>query len=317
MSIFRDFFAVKQKPIFTGSRFGFGSGGGGAAAEPLPSLEASGGNVNGQAPGDGYKYHVFNSPGTLTINSVDGGLIEVILVGGGGGGRHGGDSAGGGGGAGGLVYRHSIPVATGNTFPISIGSGGTGNGDQAGSATDIGGDTTGFSLTAKGGGAGSGRYGGPSPVVNATPGGSGGSASNFGYGRGTATQPAQNPGVPNLTQYGNPGWLGGDSSPYMYTDKTGGSSNLNNEGSPAFGQIPSAQLPFPGQPGGSTILSGAPWGPTRHIALGGFYVPSSSSPLVRAANSYGCGGHGTPSNNTGGFGGVCVVRYTPTTNAPN
>ena len=33
----------------------------------------------------------------------------------------------------------------------------------------------------------------------------------------------------------------------MYTDNSGGSSNLNNEASPAFGQIPSAQLPFPGQ----------------------------------------------------------------------
>ena len=47
MSIFRDFFDVKQKPIFTGLRFGFGSGGA-AADPPPPSLEASGGNVNGQ-----------------------------------------------------------------------------------------------------------------------------------------------------------------------------------------------------------------------------------------------------------------------------
>ena len=38
MSIFRDFFNVKQKPIFTGLRFGFGSGGGGGA-EPIPSLD--------------------------------------------------------------------------------------------------------------------------------------------------------------------------------------------------------------------------------------------------------------------------------------
>ena len=313
MSIFRDFFAVKQKPIFTGSRFGFGSGGGAAADPPLPSLEASGGNVDGQAPGDGYKYHVFNSNGTLTIDSVNGGLVEVILVGGGGGGRNGGDSAGGGGGAGGLVYRHSIPVAAGNSFPIVIGAGGPGSTP----ANNNGGDTTGFSLTALGGGAGSGRYGGPAPDVNATPGGSGGSASNFGYGRGEGTQPAQNPGVPNLTQYGNDGYQAGDTSPYKYSDSTGGSSNLNNDGSPAFGQIPSAQLPFPGQPGGSTILSGAPWGPTRHIALGGFYVPGPTSPQIRGANSYGCGGHGTPQNNTGGFGGVCVVRYVPTTKAPN
>ena len=316
MSIFRDFFAVKQKPIFTGSRFGFGAGGG-APAGPIDSLEASGGNVDGQAPGDGYKYHVFNGNGTLTIDSVDGGLIEVILVGGGGGGRHGGDSQGGGGGAGGLVYRHSIPVTAGNSFPIVIGAGGAGSNTNAGGPGDIGGDTTGFSLTAKGGGAGTGRYGGPDPTVNATDGGSGGSGANFGFGRGQGTQPAQNPGVPNLTQYGNDGYQAGDTSPYKYSDSTGGSSNLNNDGSPAFGQIPSAQLPFPGQPGGSTILSGAPWGPTRHIALGGFYVPSPPSPAIRAANSYGCGGHGTPDANTGGFGGVCVVRYVPTTGAPN
>ena len=306
MSIFRDFFNVKQSPIFTGYRFGFGSGGS-AADEPIPSLEASGGNVDGQVNADGYKYHVFNSNGTFTIDSVDGGLIEVILVGGGGGGKAGGDSAGGGGGAGGLVYRHSIPVDAGNSFPIVIGSGGSGG---------PGTDSTGFSLTAKGGGRGTGRYG-PSPSVGAEPGGSGGSGSNFGHGRGLGIQPSQNPGVPNLTQYGNDGWQSGDTSPFKYTDNTGGSSNLNNDGSPAFGQIPSAQLPFPGQPGGSTILSGAPWGPTRHIALGGFYVPSSSSPNIRAANSYGCGGHGTPNANTGGFSGVCVVRYVPTTGAPN
>lgn len=306
MSIFRDFFNVKQKPIFTGLRFGFGSGGGGAA-EPIPSLEASGGQVDGAAPGDGYKYHVFNGPGTLTIDSVDGGLVEVILVGGGGGGKAGGDSAGGGGGAGGLVYRHSIPVSASDTFPISIGGGGS---DGPGS------DTTGFSLTAQGGGRGSGRYG-PAPSVGAQPGGSGGSGSNFGHGRGTGVQPTLNPGVSNLTQYGNPGWIAPDTSPYKYSDNTGGSSNLNNDGSPGFGQIPSAQLPFPGQPGGSTILSGAPWGPTRHIALGGFYVPGPPSADIRPSTSYGCGGHGTPNSNTGGVGGVCVVRYVPTTGAPN
>jgi hypothetical protein len=309
MSIFRDFFAVKQKPIFTGSRFGFGSSGA-PAPEPPKGLEATGGGVS--APGDGYKYHVFTTPGTFTVDSVtNAGTFEVCLVGGGGGGRHGGDSAGGGGGAGGLVYRHSIPATAGNSFPIVIGAGGAGSNTNSGGPGDQGGDTTGFSLTALGGGAGTGRYGGPSPTVNATPGGSGGSAANFGFGRATGIQPAQNPGVPNLTQYGNPGYINGDSSPYMYSDSTGGSSNLNNEGSPAFGQIPSAQLPFPGQPGGSTILSGAPWGASRQIALGGFYVPSPSSPNIRSGAVYGCGGHGTPANNTGGHAGVCVVRYVP------
>ena len=36
MSIFRDFFAVKQKPVFTGLRFGFGgAAGGGAGGGPV------------------------------------------------------------------------------------------------------------------------------------------------------------------------------------------------------------------------------------------------------------------------------------------
>ena len=34
MSIFRDFFAVKQKPVFTGLKFGFGRGAGGASVTP-------------------------------------------------------------------------------------------------------------------------------------------------------------------------------------------------------------------------------------------------------------------------------------------
>ena len=81
MSIFRDFFAVKQKPIFTGSRFGFGSGG--AAADLPVGLEATGGGV--YTPGDGYKYHIFTNPGTFSVSSVaNGGTFEVILVGGGG-----------------------------------------------------------------------------------------------------------------------------------------------------------------------------------------------------------------------------------------
>lgn len=34
MSVFRDFFAVKQKPVFTGLKFGFGSGSGGGSSVP-------------------------------------------------------------------------------------------------------------------------------------------------------------------------------------------------------------------------------------------------------------------------------------------
>ena len=54
-----------------------------------------------------------------------------------------------------------------------------------------------------------GRYG-PAPSVGAQPGGSGGSGSNFGHGGGTGDQPTLNPGVSNLTQYGNAGWMASD-----------------------------------------------------------------------------------------------------------
>ncbi len=53
MSIFRDFFNVKQKPVFTGSRFGFGSGGGGGSAVPPSGISASGGDQDAIEPGNG------------------------------------------------------------------------------------------------------------------------------------------------------------------------------------------------------------------------------------------------------------------------
>ena len=108
MSIFRDFF-VKQKPVFTGitrgvGGFGFGkaAGGGEEAAFSL-----SGGSVNpsGLEPGNGYVYHTFTGPGTLTANAP--GNVELFLIGGGG---AGGGGYGGGGGAGALIYRTSVPV---------------------------------------------------------------------------------------------------------------------------------------------------------------------------------------------------------------
>ena len=62
------------------------------------SLSASGGDVSaGNEPGNGYKYHVWTSPGTFVVSD---GIqnIEVLVVAGGGGGAW---DASGGGGAGG------------------------------------------------------------------------------------------------------------------------------------------------------------------------------------------------------------------------
>ena len=115
MSIFRDFF-VKQKPIFTGLKFGFGSGGGGGNEE----FSASGGESTYTS--SGYKVHVFYT-GTpspqkvFTVNSGSG-TIECFLVGSGGSGAY---DSGGGGGGGACVYGTNIPVSPGS-MNITVGA---------------------------------------------------------------------------------------------------------------------------------------------------------------------------------------------------
>ena len=127
MSIFRDFFNVKQKPVFTGSRFGFGSGGGPTG----PSFSITGGNVaDGVAPGNGYIYHVFSSSGALTVSGGEATGCEWLLIGGGASGG-GGDHYGGGGGAGGVVYKQNQDLTPGS-YTVYIGSKGPGDNAQDG-----------------------------------------------------------------------------------------------------------------------------------------------------------------------------------------
>ena len=214
MGIFRDFF-VKEKPIFTGitrglGGFGFGkaaaSGGGGA--EPFGG---SGGVVSaGVAPGNGYRYHYFKSPGTFDVSSTygsDSGTLEVLVVAGGG---AGGPRVGGGGGAGGIAVATPVPIpfaTAGTSIPITVGPGGAQGGANPATKGSNGGDSAfgdspdPFYIIAKGGGAG-----GADDDQGGNDGGSGGGTQ---YGPpdptpngGSATQPTQNPGKPWVTNYG-------------------------------------------------------------------------------------------------------------------
>ena len=108
---------------------GFTGLGGGATGLSQHSgsniLEASGGNVTpaGITPGNGYRYHVFTSPGNFVVASGKNIPIEVFLVGGGGPGGEC-DSASwvgatAGGGGGGVMYCTSYPISTG-THPIVV-----------------------------------------------------------------------------------------------------------------------------------------------------------------------------------------------------
>lgn len=96
----------------------------------------------------------FTVPATRSLSNVN-----ILLVGGGGGG---GGAFCGGGGAGGIVFAENANVSP-DTYSISVGAGGTGGlgwqnvGAMHGSD---GGDTTGFNVTASGGGGGSEFSGG-------------------------------------------------------------------------------------------------------------------------------------------------------------
>ena len=82
-------------------------------------VAASGGNIDATAPGNGYKYHVYTSPGTFVVSS--GGSVDALVVGGGG---AGGRQHGGGGGGGSVAYWESMPVNGPQTYPVFVGEGG-------------------------------------------------------------------------------------------------------------------------------------------------------------------------------------------------
>ena len=194
------------------------------------AFAASGGNAaNGLAPGNGYKYHTFTTPGTLTISGTTKALEVLMVAGGGGGGSANspnGTDGGAGGGAGGLIYVSSFEFSPGD-HPIVIGSGGSGaplpsTPGGVDIASQKGGNTTwGNLLTAVGGGGGgSGPTGGPADTQG--PFGSGGGQGGGGSGphptdhKGIGDQPGapQNIPAPSYSQYGNPGGVADNAGPH-------------------------------------------------------------------------------------------------------
>ena len=293
-------------------------------------ISATGGNSI-TTVGD-FKVHAFTGPGTFTVCSVGNAqgsnTVETMIVAGGGGAGF--DRAGGA-GAGGMVLTPTCGVSvTATGFPISVGGGGAGIPNSLGPGPHAGTqgvNSTGFSLTAIGGGATQrGGNSQPQPAVAGLPGGSGGGGSGgcgtVGPG-GTATQPTQ-PG--NSGSFGK-GFAGGAAAgPGMQTGGGGGASavganaaNGSSSGaggagfdvSPRFGTAPQpfyiANGPLQGASVGGIFAGGGGGG-----ASGGASAPSSSG----GNGGTGGGGHGgdSPSNpgdrdghpgttNTGGGGG--------------
>jgi len=304
-----------------------------------PPFSATGGNVSALAPGNGYKYHTFTSPGTFTVTSGTGD-IEYIVVAGGGGGAN-----GGGGGAGGLLSNSvqmpsptrqaPFPVSGPSSYPVVIGAGGVAGLAYPG-ATDGGqGGTSSFGpISATGGGGGAGGDAGPPGAGG--PGGSGGGAMAETFGAGT------NPGgaatnYPGSNQQGYPGggayqYVGGNSS----TGGGGGAGTAGQDGSPPSAPVPTRKsgdggngLQFPAFTGpliGVPALAplsgyfaggggGGSWGnPGGAGGLGGGVAGSGTgtTPAGAQANTGGGGGgSGYPSWVPGGTGGsgIVIIRY--------
>ena len=265
---------------------------------------ASGGTE--ATPGNGYKYHVFTSPGNFVADQT--GTIDLLVVAGGGGGGGGSDSTwypGSGGGAGGVVYGTGKSISSG-TYAVVVGTGGAGGAGAPGSGPATNGTTGNLSsfgspgsphfgqpdyVLAKGGGAGG--WGAP-PGSSGTPsasmsGGSGGGAPSHGpTGGGPSTQGSTNPA---FTDYGNAG--GPNPNPSGLSFGGGGAG--------AAGQGSNTQHPSQDMPSGDGG-AGQPFPAFASPLVG----PAIPSPLQSAFNTavgptglYGGGGGGGQANTPG------------------
>ena len=164
-------------------------------------------------PGNGYRYHVFGSTGTLTVNS--GGSVEVLLIAGGGGGGYSGEYTfgyGGGGGAGGFV-SYTTNIAPG-IYTVTVGGGGSGATPSNGSDSSISGPPQFTTITASGGGYGGWVFGPANDTgAFANSGGSGGGAGAFSVPNGTVSGAAGNTPIIPVALGGPQGNSGGPDGP--------------------------------------------------------------------------------------------------------
>ena len=119
-------------------------------------------------PPAAYYTIAFTSSSTWTVPAGLIGTIEVIVVGGGGGG-----GTTGGGGGGGVVYKSGLAVASGETYTISIGSGGTATARSITATGYPGGSINVFQGGGAGAQGGTTTFSGPAGTVTAYGGGGG------------------------------------------------------------------------------------------------------------------------------------------------
>ena len=298
----------------------------GSAPEPL---NASGGTTTaaGITPGNGYRYHVFTSPGTFEVSSGQAN-VEYLVVGGGGqaGGYYGGGAGGGGvrsndptGGPGGpSPSREPDYTITAGTNPIVVGAGGgptayEGGGHSSFNDTNVNGLGK---IRSEGGGAGSQGGGTNSPSGHpGASGGGGGAGGGNASGNGNRIIPGtannyngNNTPVPNQ---GFPGGQGGSPSGQYNAGGGGGAGGAGYAGDPnslsngSFGgpgkANPSFAAPFiaPEIPSPVRTRFTTDVGPTGLYAGGGGGHRGNQGSYGDRAGPGGGGGVGGPANGTG------------------
>lgn len=195
--------------------------------DPTPSYSYDGAKVLTKE--NAFNWNIaFNTSGTLEVSEDT--TIEAFLVGGGGGGAAA-DRGGGGGGGGYTITSGSIELKAGESYPIIIGTGGSGGywtsstGWVYGGA---GGTTSAFNLSAEGGKGAKGAWG-----VAGGSGGGAGAAREGGYGARGGSDGGK--GDDSSAEYGGAGQgtttrAFGESDGKLYAGGGGGGTDANSDG---------------------------------------------------------------------------------------
>ena len=310
---------------------------------PVSGLTATGGVISDyESGGNRYRAHIFTSTGALNVTALSGdassypNTVEYLVMAGGGGAGvdlYGPSPRGaGGGGAGGIHSNHpdmpsprrgaAFPVSV-QSYPVSIGGGGSPGSGTAGGKGNNGTDSVFSSVTSTGGGAGGGHTSG---MVNGNPGGSGGGATNDQSGL-------------SVVSPSNQGFAGGNGAtggPYG----GGGGGGAGGVGTNAPNSVggnggPGIQIKIAGPPThtGTGALNpgpgeyqwfgggGAGYGPAGTAGVGGGGIAGPSPPNTQNSLSgqSGTGGGGGGTRNSGagsGGSGIVVVRYQISSSQP-
>ena len=280
----------------------------------VAGIVATGGNsvYDVDVEGTTYRVHVFTSTGNSTFNVSKGGRVEYLIVAGGGSGGSGeGNPAGdgpGGGGAGGLLT--GFTTVTPQAYTITVGAGASIRVTGPSQNGRSGADSSAFSLTAIGGGAGAREEG---------PGFAGGS----GGGGGGSCISGRKPGGAGTAGQGNAGGTGGDSGCSRRAGAGGGGAGIaggddrgalgGNGGNGLLIGISGFNVYYAGGGGGGNAQNNGGTPGAGGLGGGGTGGTSPSGPGTDATPNTGGGGgatgSGTSTINGLGGDGIVIVRY--------